>query len=326
MYPSCVPDKNTFIQGYEEDEFVLRQGSWKLSVMFVLLLVVLVGCSSGDKVETNEKGWPTTIRLGSLPLEDAQMGRGANQFADDLAAHLGIEVEVFEGEDYNTMIEAMRTGNIDLTTYGPFGYIIATERSGAKILAQMSTGPNSVGTSVFIVPKDSEVTTIADLKGKTFLFADPASTSGHLFPRATIMKQLGITNDEVLKFFSNVSFSGGHDKSVLAIANGDADGAAVCGQCIDMFAAAGLVNPEDVKIIGETDPIIGGGALAYRDGLPADLVTAIQEFAYGYGEVNPEYFESMGAKGFYPGQDSDYDGIREVAKMLDMSPEEMLSQ
>lgn len=290
------------------------------------LMMLIVGCSTEKNEEVNEKGWPTTIYFGSLPMEDGKMGRGGNQFTEDLSKHLGINVELFEGEDYNTMIEAMRAGKIDLTTYGPFGYIIAVERSGAKLMASLGNDSAPSTGSAFIVPSDSEAESIQDLKGKTFLFADPASTSGHLFPRAKLMKELGITSEEVLTYFSNVSFSGGHDKSILAIANGDADGAAVCGTCVDMIAGAGLVDASKVKVIGYSDPIPGGGALAYRESLPEDLVAAIKEFALSYNEVNPDYFTSLGATGFYEAADSDFDGVREVAELLDMSPEEMLSQ
>ncbi|GJM74736.1 hypothetical protein HMSSN036_69520 [Paenibacillus macerans] len=59
---------------------------------------------------------------------------------------------------------------------------------------------------MIIVPKDSPVQTVQDLKGKDFLFADPASTTGHLYPRATLMKLLGLKNDEIPEFFGNVFF------------------------------------------------------------------------------------------------------------------------
>lgn len=307
-----------------------RTNGWQMMVVLIMAaMLVLAGCGQN----TNETAagsesppeWPKVLRIGSLPMEDGELSRSADQFAKDLGEYLGIEVETFEGEDYNMMIEAMRSKKIDLTTYGPFGYIIAAERSNAKLLAAMNNGPGTEGTSVIIVPKDSPVQTVEDLKGKNFLFADPASTTGHLYPRATLMKLLNITNDEVPEFFSNVSFSGGHDKSLLAIANGDADGAATCSQCIEMIGGAGLINPDDVRVIAESDPIPGGGALAYRGGLPQDLVDKMREFALSYAEKNPAYFEGMGAKGFFPAEDSDFDSVREVAKMLEMSPEEMLA-
>jgi len=72
--------------------------------------------------------------------------------------------------------------------------------------------------SLIVVPKDSPVQSVQELKGKTFLFSAPASTSGHLFPRALLIELLGITNEEVKQFFGNVLFSGVNDKSILAIA------------------------------------------------------------------------------------------------------------
>ncbi|MCR2807769.1 phosphate/phosphite/phosphonate ABC transporter substrate-binding protein [Paenibacillus soyae] len=322
-----------------------RKNKWKMALLLTAVMAMLAGC--GNNANTGNGGntasggssgndqaaeasvsseWPEVLRIGSLPMEDGEMSRTADQFAKDLGEYLGIEVETFEGEDYNMMIEAMRSKKIDLTTYGPFGYIIAVERSNAKLLAAMNNGPGSEGTSVIIVPKDSPAQTVEDLKGKNFLFADPASTTGHLYPRATLMKLLDLKNDEIPEYFSNVSFSGGHDKSLLAIANGDADGAATCSQCIEMIAGAGLIKAEDVRIIAESDPIPGGGALAYRGDLPQDLVDKMREFALSYAEKNPAYFEGMGAKGFFPAEDSDFDGVREIADMLEMSPEEMLSQ
>lgn len=319
---------------------MLKKTGLQMALVITALMVVLAGCgqnaNSGSNGNGNASGnaaaeeaaaateWPEVLRIGNLPMEDGEASRNADQFAQDLGEYLGIKVETFEGEDYNMMIEAMRSKKIDVTTYGPFGYIIAVERSGAKLLAAMNNGPGTEGTSVIIVPKDSSVQTVEDLKGKNFLFADPASTTGHLYPRATLMKKLGITNDEIETFFSNVSFSGGHDKSLLAIANGDADGAATCSQCIKMIADAGLIKEEDVRVIAESGPIPGGGALAYRGDLPEDLVEKMREFALNYNKEHPEYFKAMGAAGFYPAVDADFDGVREVAKMLDMSPEEML--
>ncbi|WP_240647627.1 phosphate/phosphite/phosphonate ABC transporter substrate-binding protein [Paenibacillus nanensis] len=303
---------------------------WKMMlIMIAAAMLVLAGCgqSANETAAGGESSgeWPKVLRIGSLPMEDGELSRGADQFAKDLGEYLGIEVETFQGEDYNMMIEAMRSKKIDLTTYGPFGYIIAAERSNAKLLAAMNNGPGTEGTSVIIVPKDSPVQKVEELKGKNFLFADPASTTGHLYPRATLMKQLNLANDEIPEFFGNVSFSGGHDKSLLAIANGDADGAATCSQCIEMIGGAGLINPEDVRVIAESDPIPGGGALAYRGDLPQDLVDKMREFALSYADKNPAYFEGLGAKGFFPAEDSDFDGVREVAEMLEMSPEEMLA-
>ncbi|WP_209121625.1 phosphate/phosphite/phosphonate ABC transporter substrate-binding protein [Alkalihalobacillus sp. BA299] len=292
-----------------------------------MVLFVVTGCTSEKEVEgTANNGWPETLRLGMMATEDDNnFARSTSDFADDLSEELGIEVELFEGQDYNMMIEAMRAKKIDITNFGPFGYIIAVERSGAKPLAILGQSEESaMYQSVIVVPKDSPARSLQDLEGKDFLFVDPASTSGHLFPRASMLKELGLGNDELEGYFSSVAYSGGHDKSLLAIANGDAAGASVCEFCVEMFADSGLFDVEDVRIIMESDPI-PGGPLSYREDLPEDLVERIREFALSYHEKNPEYFEVMGMKGYFPVEDSDFDVIRDTAERLNMSPSDMLN-
>ena len=52
--------------------------------------------------------------------------------------------------------------------------------------------------SQIIALKDSGIRRSTDLKGKTFAFVDPSSTSGHLFPKAGLIK-LGIDPEQVLR-------------------------------------------------------------------------------------------------------------------------------
>ncbi|MFC4809875.1 phosphonate ABC transporter substrate-binding protein [Paenibacillus sp. GCM10023250] len=280
------------------------------------------GASGGDK-----KDWPEVIRFGVLPgEEEGKLSRGNQQFVDDLGKALGIKTELYVGEDYTAVIEAMRTKKIDIASFGPFSYIIAAQRSGAVPFAVKAASKEAAFYhSLIVVPANSPAKSIADLKGKTFLFADPASTSGHLFPRMMMIKELGITNDQVDSYFSNVSFSGGHDKSILAIAKGQADGAGVCDSCIKRVVDAGLVKESDYKVIGTSDPI-PGSPLAYRGDLPAGLVEKIKDFVFNYDKQNPEFFKD--AKGsmthYFPVTDADYQVVKDTAKALNMSPEELL--
>ncbi|MGP4040099.1 phosphate/phosphite/phosphonate ABC transporter substrate-binding protein [Gracilibacillus sp. D59] len=298
----------------------------KFGMMFVGVLFLIAGCSGTEEAQGKEKGeWPDVLRMAKLATEDDNaLARTSTAFAEDLSAELGIEIEFFESQDYTMMIEAMRAEKVDLTNFGPFGYIIAAERSGAVPIAIMGQSEESAFyTSAIVVPADSDIESLEELKGTSFLFVDPASTSGNLFPRALLLDELGLENEDLEGFFGSVAYSGGHDKSLLALANGDADAAAVAPMTIDMFAKSGMINKDDYKVIATTDPI-PSAPLTYREGLPEDLVEKIKEFALHYHEQNPEYFELQGANAYYPVDDSDYDAIRDVAERLNMSPEEML--
>jgi phosphonate transport system substrate-binding protein len=63
---------------------------------------------------------PTELRVGLIPSEDAQaMMRASQQVMDQLAAKTGMKVKPFVANDYNGVIEAMRSGKIDVAYFGP---------------------------------------------------------------------------------------------------------------------------------------------------------------------------------------------------------------
>ena len=71
----------------------------------------------------------------------------------------------------------------------------------------------------FIANVASGIKSFADLKGKTFCFVDPNSTSGYIIPRI-ILKANGIDPD---KDFKAVQNAGSHDNVAIAVYKGDCD-------------------------------------------------------------------------------------------------------
>ena len=77
-------------------------------------------------------------------------------------------------------------------------------------------------TSKFITA-DDKIKSLADLKGKTFAFGAPSSTSGHLMPRYYLI-QAGVDPD---KAFSRYAFSGAHDATAKWVESGKVDAGAL---------------------------------------------------------------------------------------------------
>ncbi len=87
-------------------------------------------------------------------------------------------------------------------------------------------------TLIAIVKADSPYKTLADLKGKRVAHTSPSSNSGNLAPRV-FFPENGLVPDTDYK----PVFSGGHDKSVLGVARGDYDMAAVASDVYDRIVA-----------------------------------------------------------------------------------------
>ncbi|MBP1968511.1 phosphonate transport system substrate-binding protein [Virgibacillus natechei] len=318
----------------------IKQKGFVLFIYSVLTVLVLAACAAEENGleeepnddEANENAaaeqessseWPEELVMGVIPAEDqTSVSPRVEQFGDELGEELEIEVDVFMGSNYNAVIEGMNNEHVDIAFFGPFAYTLANERSGAEVFAIGAESEDDITyQSAFIVPADSEAEDISDLEGQDFLFVDPASTSGHIFPRSSVIDEIGITNEEVDSYFGNISFSGSHDASILSVINGDVDGAGIATDVMDAMIAQGQVDEDDFKIIHASDDIPRGPD-AYRGDLPEDLKEEIREFYYAYEDE--QFFEERGITGFYPSEDADYDIVRQTSEDLGMSPEELL--
>ena len=194
------------------------------------------------------------LRVGLIPSEDAHaMIEASQQVMDQLAAKTGMKVKPFVANDYNGVIEALRSGKLDIAYLGPFSYVLAHELANAEAFAvavTKKTGRSAYQSKV-IARKDKGLQSLDNLKGRTFAFVDPSSASGHLFPKAGLMA----SGFDVDKGFSRVIFSGSHDASIMAVANNKVDAAAVADRIFDSAVKKGLIKSEDFTVIWHSKPI-----------------------------------------------------------------------
>ncbi|PYC13478.1 phosphonate ABC transporter substrate-binding protein [Pseudomonas jessenii] len=254
------------------------------------------------------------LTIGLIPSEDSQaMIESSKQVLDDLQAKIGMPVVPFVATDYNGIIEALRSGKLDVAYLGPFSYVLATSVADVEafsVAVTKKTG-QSAYKSVILARKDSGIHTLADLKGHTFAFVDPSSASGHLFPKAGL-EQAGFAPDSL---FKRVIFSGSHDASILAVENKKVDAAAVADRIFASAVAKGVVKQDDFEIVWSSKPI-PESPMVWRKALDpelkkkvADALASIKDVPWGdQGVLN----------GFQPTTDASYDVVRETAKVLDL--------
>ncbi|MBZ4653811.1 MAG: phnD [Peptococcaceae bacterium] len=291
------------------------------------LLVSTWGCSNQQASSQGKR--PAKLVMAYLPNEDSAGDVNRKQSRDmlmkDMSAFLGIPVEIVILDDYNAVIETMRNEKTHIAHFGPFSYIIAHDRSKAEAICVMAKDQQSAFyNSLLVTHKDTGIQTIEDIKGKSMAFVDPASTSGNLVPRATIVARLGVKAEEIdTKLFKSVQFAGNHTNSLLAAANKTVDVAAVSTSTYENSIKKGLVKEEDLRIIIKSDPIPSSPVAVYG-GLPEDLKAKIKEFFLKYD--NPEYFKLRNEEGkrYISIDDSNYNPIRDIAKAMNLKAEELL--
>jgi phosphonate transport system substrate-binding protein len=254
-----------------------------------------------------------TLHVSAIPDEaPTELQRKFKPLGDYLKKKTGMNVQFTPVTDYAAVVEGLATHKIDLAWLGGFTFVQARLRTNGGAVPIVQRIEDEKFTSKFIVPADSPVKSLAELKGKTFAFGSPSSTSGHLMPRFYLLRA-GIDPD---KDFKAVAFSGAHDATVAFVASGRAEGGVLNASVWDKLVDGGNPNAAKVRVLSTTPPYYDYN-WTVRPGLDAALTKKLTDAFLELDPGNPEHKELMAlqrASKFIPTKASNYDGIEAAAK------------
>jgi len=278
----------------------LRRNKMKRALIALLVLVFAFSAMAEDKK------WPKELKFGAIPVaSQASMNDTFGYLAGHLSKSLNMKVELKKSSDYAAVIAGMQFGHIDCAYFGPKSYVEAARRAKAEALVIEVGQDGSKGYKGTIITKaDSGLKSIESLKGKTWAFTDPNSTSGTLVPSVHFSK-IGINPTE---YFSKVIYSGGHEASILSVKNGKVDAAST--NDLDFARGEGRHwEKSDFNIIWVSD-LIPGAPIACRSDLPESLKQAVKESLLNFKD--PKGLDALKVSGYAPADDKMYDPIREL--------------
>jgi phosphonate transport system substrate-binding protein len=253
------------------------------------------------------------LRVSAIPDEaPTELQRKFKPLGDYLKKETGMEVQFTPVTDYAAVVEGLANQKIDMAWLGGFTFVQARLRTHGGAVPIVQRAEDAKFTSKFIVPADSTAKTLSDLKGKTFAFGSPSSTSGHLMPRF-FLKRDGIEPDQD---FKAVAFSGAHDATVAFVASGRAEAGVLNASVWDKLVEANNPNVAKVRVLATTAPYYDYN-WTVRPGLDPALTKKLADAFLKLDPANPEHKEIMAlqrASKFIPTQSSNYDGIEAAAK------------
>ncbi|UWQ42270.1 phosphonate ABC transporter substrate-binding protein [Leisingera aquaemixtae] len=272
------------------------------------------------------------FRIGILGGENAQDRLNNNECLREYAEkELGVETKLFAPADYNGVIQGLLGGTIDMAWLGASGYAktyLSDPEAVEPVLVKVNSDGGYGYYSVGFARKDSGVTSLEDLKGKTFGFGDPNSTSGYLIPSIEIPNKINASMQSG-DYFGEVKFTGGHEQTIVAVANGDVDGGVTwadgLGEWEDGYQSgalrravdAGLVDMNDMVEIWKSAPI-PEGPVVLRKALPAEVKAKMTALMDNLSEIDRDCFYGVAAgeaKSFDPITHDAYEVIIEARKL-----------
>ena len=213
-----------------------------------------------------------------IPVEDPAIYANVfKPFTDYLTQCTGKRIVYYPVQSNAAQIEAKRSGRLHFAGFstGPTGF--AVNMAGAVPFAAKGDEKEVRGYNLIAVVKaSSPFKTVADLKGKRVAHTSPSSNSGNLAPRV-LFPALGLMPDADYKPL----MSGGHDKSVLGVASGDYDMAAVASDVFDRMVTRGTVKGDDFRILYRS-AVFPSSSFAYAHDLAPALTAKLQSCFFSF--------------------------------------------
>jgi phosphonate transport system substrate-binding protein len=284
--------------------------------MMMVLFLAACGNSEDDTVESDngsESAEVETIKIGMIPDQNtADLNRSMDDFAADLAEKTGFEVEFVPSVDYAALVTAFERGEIQLAWFGGLTGVQARNLvPEAEAIAQRPIDEKFE--SVFIAQADLEITSLEELKGKTFTFGSESSTSGHLMPRYFMM-EAGIDPNTDLDGTPN--YSGSHDKTYKLVESGAFQTGALNISVWEAAVEEGKVDTDKVKVFYTTPHYYDYNWTVNKmdEATKAKLKEAILSMKSGDNEV----MDLLSAEQFIETNNENYSAIEKVAKELEI--------
>jgi phosphonate transport system substrate-binding protein len=266
-----------------------------------IALCLLFGCKNAAP--------QSTLRVSLIPTTDpGKATRELQPLIDYLGKKTSAQVQMTIPTNYAAVVEALVNDQVDIAYLGGFTYVQASKRAGVVPLVQRERDRNFH--SLFITQPGSPIQSLADLKGHSFAFGDVNSTSGHLMPEY-FLRQAN-ADPEVI---SKALYTGGHDATLLAVANGKVDAGALDEAVFQKLTSTGKVDPSKVRVFFTTPPFFDYVWVA-RKGLDPAVARSVAGAFLSLDAGDPAQkalLEALSAKKYVAASDADYEKLRQAA-------------
>jgi phosphonate transport system substrate-binding protein len=306
------------------------RGSW-IFLTSLCLLLATAGCRSKTALDAGGVPYKLIIAVyeGDNPGETSAVLAKVKKY---LEAKLSVPVEFLQSTDYTTVIEAMISGKAHMAYLSPFSYVLATQKQKlVPIVAPGFNGKPFSYRSIIVTNPHTGLHSMDDVKARshelTLCYADPASTSGHLIPRA-YLTSIGL---DPKTSFKQTMFAGSHAASLLSVKSGKTDLGCVFELLYDKMIREGGIKEGDVVKLWTSDPIVES-PICMRPEVSAEFTEKVRQAFVdmpkdplgrdAFHSYMSMYFPKQAdSLGYIEVSDSLYDGLRKIAAGIgDLTP------
>lgn len=215
-----------------------------------------------------------------------------SSFTDHLAKVTGRRVVYRIYPDRESQLRAIRAGQLHLAGLNTGNVPFAVNAAGFVPKVSVASEAGQDYTMKIIVPADSTVRSVKDLKGRTLTLTKPSSNSGYKAPLVILSADYGMELHR--DFNTNQSF--GHEKSIVGVVDGSYEAASVASDLLESVAAARGLDLSRVRAI-YTSPPFPKAVIGYAHNLSGEMAEKIEEAIRTFEFNDPQLRRVFAADG-----------------------------
>jgi phosphonate transport system substrate-binding protein len=295
----------------------------KFTVLSIVSLAVLnmlpilpFGVCLGEEKSEQLNSQDRTLHLVLVPEQNVFEQRRRYKFISDyLSRKMELNVIVEIMANYGETTDAFMEGSADAGFFGSFSYVLTHAKAGIEPIARpVWLDGSSTYRGYIFARKDSGIETVKDMKNKSLVLVDKATTAGYIF-QLFYFKYHGISKLE--DYFSKISYARSHDAAVWAVYTGEADIGGAKNHIFNRFKEEYPDFQEQMVVLAESPEVPSNGLAVRNDLNPAiklrlkNLLLTLHETTEGQ-----KVLKNFGALKFIETTDEDYKPLYNMIQKL----------
>ncbi|TYL36151.1 phosphate/phosphite/phosphonate ABC transporter substrate-binding protein [Natronococcus pandeyae] len=209
---------------------------------------------------------------------------------ENIEEETGKDVQFEILNSYAAQVEAMNAERLHIAAFFPGNTPHGVNLAEAIPLAMPVGEDGTFGYKLWVITQadNDEINSVEDLAGKDVAHTSETSGSGNQAPRAMFEQDFGVVPDEDYE----VTYSGGHEQSILAVDNGDYEAGPVASTNFREVAEAGQIDAADIKVVWSSNPF-PSGPFSIRYNLAPDIREGIEAAFFDYDYTGTEMAEEI---------------------------------
>jgi phosphonate transport system substrate-binding protein len=235
------------------------------------------------------------LTMGVFPRRNsAETAKLFAPMAAYLGERLGRKVTLVTSKNFEAFWEAVSEKRYDIVHYNQYHYIRSAQ--SYQVIAHIEEFGKSTICGAIYVRKDSGITDLAQLRGRTVMFGGGEDAMISYIANRYLLERAGLRN------------------AILALDHRQSDAAGAGDNVLELPEVKAAMNTDELAVLAVSAPLLQLPVAVRRD-MPAALRESIQSLLVNIGndEAGREALKAASMTGMGKAEDRDYDPHRKLA-------------